>query len=265
MGIFQNIIDFVNGASIESAALKPYSGSLPTITIKKGSEGSDVKHLQKFLNWCLKIKLDIDGICGPKTVAAIKKFQKRYKLEVDGIFGPKSLAKAKSIVKAHAKPEKEPTLIDKLFDACIEQAKWAKHAKYKWQQDPTIAKSKKFQTCVTYVACVLQRIGLLKKGKFIWIDNNGKVFGATSKMTVTYLKGTLASNKDKLKAGDIVIGGNGKTGAGDGSHIFILTGKWKGDNPYIYDQDSANRVRQGKKPQHTWKGSFRTIARIRLK
>ena len=136
---------------------------------------------------------------------------------------------------------------------------------YKWEAKPTIEKSKKYGTCVTYVACVLQRINILNSGEFIWIDNKSKVSGVNSKMTLTYLQGTLASNKNKFKAGDIIIGGNGNIDAGGGSHIFILTGKWDGDNPYIYDQASADRVKQGKKPEHTWKGSFKTIALIRLK
>ena len=96
-----NILDFIKGAEITTAAYKPkktYSGSLPTGTVKKGSKGTDVKRVQTFLNWCIKAGLKVDGIAGIKTVAAIKKYQKRYGLKVDGIFGTKSLAKAKSIV-----------------------------------------------------------------------------------------------------------------------------------------------------------------------
>jgi hypothetical protein len=162
-------------------------------------------------------------------------------------------------------PQPAKTLIDKEMDACIAQANWMKNYTYKWVQGPTIENSKKKGTCVTYVACVLQRIGILKSKQFIWINNKGRVEGANSKMVVTYPKGTLASNKSKLRRGDIVIGGNGRTGAGAGSHIFILTGAWDGNNPYIFDQDSAGRVKKGKKPQHTWKGSFKVIALIRLK
>lgn len=161
--------------------------------------------------------------------------------------------------------KKEATIIDELLDACKTQAEWAKNAEYAWQEDPTIEKSKKFETCVTFVACVLQRISILKSKQYIWINSKGKVFGTNSKMTVTYMKGTLASNKSELKRGDIIIGGNGKVGAGQGSHIFILTGKWNGDNPYIYDQASASRVKNGKSATHTWKGSFPMIVLIRLK
>lgn len=46
------------------------------------------KEIQTYLN---KIGINcgaVDGICGPKTIAAIKKFQTAYGLDVDGIVGP---------------------------------------------------------------------------------------------------------------------------------------------------------------------------------
>lgn len=95
----------------QAAAYTPttaYTGGLPSKTVKKGSRGTDVKHVQNFLNWCIKAGLKVDGACGSKTVAAIKKFQKQYGLKQDGAFGPKSRAKAQSIVNAH-KPKPVPT------------------------------------------------------------------------------------------------------------------------------------------------------------
>ena len=86
----------------------PYTGKLPTKTVKKGSKGSNVKAVQTFLNWCIKAGLKVDGECGTKTVNAIKKWQKQYKLTADGKFGSKSRAKAKAIVNAH-KPKPAPT------------------------------------------------------------------------------------------------------------------------------------------------------------
>ena len=152
-----------------------------------------------------------------------------------------------------------------LFKACEDQAEWMKNYTYAWENKPTIEKSKTKGTCVTYVACVLQRINVLNSGEFIWINENGKVEHANSMMDVTYFSGTLISNKNKFQAGDIVIGGNGNIDAGKGSHIFILTGKWNGDNPYIYDNTSAERVKAGRKAVHTIRGNYRVIARIRLK
>lgn len=242
---------------------EPYTGKLPSGIVKFGTRGDDAKRLQKFLNWSMGTNMKCSGIFGTKSTNLLKKWQAKHGLEDNGIFGDKSRKKAKAEIKKYAP---EPTVYDRLIDACKAQAKWAKHAIYKWVANPNLVNSKRWETCVTYVAVVLQRIGYLKSGKYIWIDERGRVFGTTSKMEVTYLKGTLRSNRDKLKRGDIVIGGNGNVHAASGSHIFILTGKWDdGGNPYIFDQASADRVRQGKKPQHTWTGNFPMIARIRLK
>lgn len=72
-----------------------YTGTIPTPTIKNGSMGDKVKSLQKFLNWYSNYKLSVDGICGAKTVSAIKAFQKAEKITADGIYGKNSQAKAK--------------------------------------------------------------------------------------------------------------------------------------------------------------------------
>lgn len=107
--IFENISEAL--LSSQAAAYTPttaYTGGLPNKTVKKGSKGTDVKHVQNFLNWCIKAGLKVDGACGSKTVAAIKRFQKQYGLKQDGAFGSKSRAKALSIVNAH-KPKPTPT------------------------------------------------------------------------------------------------------------------------------------------------------------
>lgn len=85
----------------------PYTGGLPSKTVRKGSKGTEVKHVQKFLNWCIKAGLAVDGKAGGKTVSAIKKFQKQNKLKVDGVFGSQSKKKAQSIINAH-KPKPKP-------------------------------------------------------------------------------------------------------------------------------------------------------------
>ena len=83
----------------------PYTGTLPTKTVKDGTKGEDVKACQTFLNWCINAGLSVDGNAKSKTVKAIKVYQKTYGLGVDGSFGSKSRAKAAEIVKAH---EKQP-------------------------------------------------------------------------------------------------------------------------------------------------------------
>lgn len=61
-------------------------------TVKAGSQGNDVKLLQRLLksNGCRDDSdtvLEIDGSCGDKTIQALKKYQKKKKLTVDGIAG----------------------------------------------------------------------------------------------------------------------------------------------------------------------------------
>lgn len=87
----------------KKAKTEDYSGTYPELPkrgyFKKGDEGSEVKKLQKLLNWILDIKLTVDGVIGAKTINAIKTFQDKYGLESDGLFGSASLSKAKKIKK----------------------------------------------------------------------------------------------------------------------------------------------------------------------
>ena len=72
-----------------------YNGKIAVPTVKRGTRGQNVEVLQKFLNWYGGYGLAVDGICGAKTVAAIKKFQKAEGIKADGIYGKNSQAKAK--------------------------------------------------------------------------------------------------------------------------------------------------------------------------
>ena len=128
-----------------------------------------------------------------------------------------------------------------LMDACTDQAIWSKDSIYQWQNNPTIAKSKYKETCVTYNACVLQRVGILDSGKYIWHNKQGKVTGPTSGMKVIYPGNkTLHQVKADLLPGDIIMDGD-KTDLNLGSHIFIITGQWNGNNPYVWDNHSAQQ------------------------
>ncbi len=64
-----------------------------TEVLKNGSVGNAVIELQKFLNKVLNLNLVIDGRLGPKTIAAVKKWQKDNGLVVDGIIGAKTREK----------------------------------------------------------------------------------------------------------------------------------------------------------------------------
>ena len=156
--------------------------------------------------------------------------------------------------------ETKKPVADKIMTECRTQADWMKKSKYKWQSNPTIAKSKYYGTCVTYVACVLQRLGYLKSGQYIWHNSSGKVVGTNDKMVVIYPKATLHEIRKQLKAGDIILDGSAKD-LKSGSHIFILTGKWSGDDPIVWDNHSA----QQNKNEYVYKRNRYVIAIVRLK
>lgn len=102
---------------------KPYGKMLPEKTLKMGSKGKHVKRLQRFLNWIVKAKLDVDGIFGEKTEYALMVYQKTYKLAVDGIFGSASLKKAKKLVDKYSDKTEVEKLIDKGIAWAEEQTK----------------------------------------------------------------------------------------------------------------------------------------------
>lgn len=83
-----------------------YGGTFPTLPwhgvyryFRYGDRGTQVKNLQRLLNWAVGSDLNVDGIIGTETVGATEKFQREYDLTVDGEFGKNSLAKAKTIKK----------------------------------------------------------------------------------------------------------------------------------------------------------------------
>lgn len=67
--------------------------------IEYGDKGNDVKTLQTKLNK-VGYKLEVDGICGNATVAAIKDFQRKYNLAVDGQAGKNTITKLDSVIAA---------------------------------------------------------------------------------------------------------------------------------------------------------------------
>lgn len=77
----------------------PNKNSGSSNLLKVGSEGDEVKSLQKDLNR-LGAKIEEDGIFGKGTKDAVQDFQKEYKLDVDGIVGKDTLSKLASVIKA---------------------------------------------------------------------------------------------------------------------------------------------------------------------
>lgn len=60
-------------------------------TLRKGDRGDEVRQLQTMLDRCGYV-IDIDGAYGARTEAAVKGFQRGAGLTVDGICGPKTWA-----------------------------------------------------------------------------------------------------------------------------------------------------------------------------
>lgn len=134
-------------------------------------------------------------------------------------------------------------LIADMLTACAVQAEWSKNSIYQWENYPTVAKSKYKETCVTYNACVLQRINVLPEGHYIWHNPRGKVTGtgaSTVDLTIMYPDKILGNLKSKLMPGDILMDGN-KADTDTGSHIFIISGRWDGIYPYVWDNHSAQQ------------------------
>ncbi|MCG5060448.1 MAG: peptidoglycan-binding protein [Limnoraphis sp. WC205] len=70
-----------------TAPLDNPDGSFPIL--KAGNTGNSVRDLQTRLN-NIEANLVVDGVFGPKTVAAVKQFQSKFGLVADGIVGPKT-------------------------------------------------------------------------------------------------------------------------------------------------------------------------------
>lgn len=93
-----NLKQYDNGATYKPT--NPTTSTKPITTVgvkdkpilKQGSKGDWVKVAQARIN-VAGIVVDVDGIFGPDTKAAVKEFQAFNGLKVDGIIGPKTWAK----------------------------------------------------------------------------------------------------------------------------------------------------------------------------
>lgn len=72
--------------------------TLANYTVKQGSTGTNARNLQSDLNYIMNAGLEVDGKFGPKSVAALKSWQKKYGLTADGCYGPASYKKMKELL-----------------------------------------------------------------------------------------------------------------------------------------------------------------------
>ncbi len=102
--------------------------------LKRGMKGSDIADMQQALvdlGYDLS-RFGVDGIFGPETEAALKKFQEDHDLIVDGIFGPetaKALSESLTVDKAvEERLANQPKIIQVLGEALLNVKRIAKGA-----------------------------------------------------------------------------------------------------------------------------------------
>lgn len=81
------VLRYVGKENVPPVITKPTMVSAEVPLIKNGVNHPAVKSLQILLNVKAKESLDQDGECGPKTVEAIKRYQKAHNLTADGECG----------------------------------------------------------------------------------------------------------------------------------------------------------------------------------
>jgi len=91
-----NLTQYDKEASLDPVDMGVCPYEYPAITIKYTMQGSEVKWLQWMLNRH-GYNLQIDGIYGPKTLEAVKDFQKNHHLVVDSLVGKKTKAALKAL------------------------------------------------------------------------------------------------------------------------------------------------------------------------
>lgn len=197
-----------------------YSGTIPSPTLKKGSKGTSVKNLQKFLNWYGGFKLSVDGGFGDKTLSALKTFQKTEGLTADGIYGKASQAKAKTYKAATTKTTTTTSTATganaKKLIAQMDKLAWkygTAKSKYAYKTGaPTSAcktamKKYKYNTkakysdCGNFVNTVVREAGIDKS--FTSLHGVKKAFPKSeSKFNIVHSGKAIPSGL--LKAGDII-------------------------------------------------------------
>ena len=86
--LFSWVQDYRNGVTRVQPKSKPVAKKPAKTTrlVKQGSRGAHVKMMQTQLNKN-GFKLAVDGVAGPQTIGALKKYQLRAKLQVDVLCG----------------------------------------------------------------------------------------------------------------------------------------------------------------------------------
>lgn len=98
--LIQQLNDLKSAPGRQSAAASTSGVGTITHNLRRGMQGDEVKDLQQFLASDRSIYPEgtVNGYYGPKTFAAVKRFQKKYGLPPVGVVGPLTRQKIKDLV-----------------------------------------------------------------------------------------------------------------------------------------------------------------------
>lgn len=245
-------VDQCGYISRQDSSCKEYIDGLLDVINSWTATGNSktVLKLQKILG------VTADGLIGPKTVKAFQKYlnsKNSAGLTVDGYWGDNT---TKAVIKFLETNPAHPTIPTtkktttvtttkttstnrvnfinalKEYGAIIE--KTFTYSRNKASKSWSAAKSTKRTNCATYVGFCLQKIGILKSGKYVYYQGSGKsglkgngksALLKSSKVTVTYPNKVW--NACNLVPGDICM-------FSSGTHTMVYGGKNKSGKPLWY-------------------------------
>lgn len=168
----------------------PYQGTVPKLPkrghFKVGDKGTNVKRLQKALNWAVDAEIKEDGVFKNETLFGVYWYQVQLGLAPDGKWGKDCLSALKKLIKKHATKKKKAKKktkaqkINALAKACA-YPKGTDSDKFKYpsgkpkeKYKETLAEAfpnrsgwdpqkKAGAKCEIYIMAVLRALGMCKK------------------------------------------------------------------------------------------------------
>ncbi len=218
-------------------------------TLRKGSKGDDVRRLQELLGG-----LEVDGIFGRKTEAAVKAYQAANGLKADGIVGP--LTWAALTGEEPPKPSGFVKPVDyKQYDTRWASIMYSSHGDAK----QTIKSSGCGPTAMADIVATLIDSKItppdLAELSLKWgcrTYSSGTAWSFFPKIADKYgfgkyIKGsTLATLKSCLDSGGYIVASMGNGYWTSGGHYICV---WKYDANYIYANDPASKSRTRQKTE----------------
>lgn len=217
-------------------------------TLKRGSKGEEVKTLQTILG-----NLDVDGIFGKKTDAAVRAFQAANDLQVDGIVGTMTWAALYGDPMVVLKEGFAQPVDYKQYDKKWASIMYSSHG----DKSQTIKSSGCGPTSMADIVAtlidstitppILAELALKWGDRSYSSGTNWSFFQhiADKYGFTKYVKTTsLATLKACLDSGGYAVASMGKGYWTTGGHYICV---WKYDDTYIYANDPASSTRKKQK------------------